>query len=71
MQTTIADYVLSNPGNINNEDLGTNDLTEAKAAFESGLDFDTIEDAGDPTVVYIKNNIIVAWYDRNAMVGFK
>ena len=71
MQTTIADYVLSNPGNINNEDLGTNDLTEAKAAFESGLDFDTIEDAADPTVVYIKNNIIVAWYDRNAMVGFK
>lgn len=71
MQTTIADYVLSNPGNINNEDLGTNDPTEAKAAFESGLDFDTIEDAADPTVVYIKNNIIVAWYDRNAMVGFK
>lgn len=71
MQTTIADYVLSNPGNINNEDLGTNDSTEAKAAFESGLDFDTIEDAADPTVVYIKNNLIVAWYDKNAMVGFK
>lgn len=71
MQTTIADYVLSNPGNINNEDLGTNDPALAKAAFESGLDFDTREDAADPTVVYIKNNLIVAWYDKNAMVGFK
>jgi hypothetical protein len=71
MQTTIADYVLSNPSNINNEDLGTNDPAAAKAAFEVGLDFDTTEDAADPTVVYIKNENIVAWYDRNAMVGFK
>lgn len=71
MQTTIADYVLSNPGNINNVDLGTNDPTEAKSAFESGLDFDTIETAADPTVVYIKNNLIFAWYDHTARVGFK
>lgn len=71
MQTTIADYVLSNPSNINNQDQAIADLTEARVQFEYELDFDTREDAADPTLVYIKNNLIVAWYDKNAMVGFK
>lgn len=61
MQTTIADFVLSNPAN---QDVD-------KTTFETGLDFDSIIDDAEPTLVYVKNNIAIAWYERNAMVGFK
>lgn len=61
MQTTIADFVLSNPAN---QDVN-------KITFETGLDFDNIVDDAEPTLVYVKNNIAIAWYETNAMVGFK
>jgi hypothetical protein len=61
MQTTIADFVLSNPAN---QDVD-------KTTFETGLDFDSIITDAEPTLVYVKNNIAIAWYEQNAMVGFK
>jgi hypothetical protein len=61
MQTTIADFVLSNPAN---QDVD-------KPAFETGLDFDSIVDDADPTLVYVKNDIAIAWYETVAMLGFK
>ena len=61
MQTTIADYVLNNPANSDMD----------KTMFETGLDYDTIMDDADPTLIYIKNDIAIAWYEQIAMVGFK
>lgn len=70
MQTTIADFVISNPANITVENLGTSDPTLARQAFQSRVTYDSIESAATPTLVYIKNNQIVAWYEKDAMVGF-
>jgi hypothetical protein len=70
MQTTIADFVLSNPANINAEILGTSDPALAKQAFEGRITFDDILTDADPTMIYIKNNSIIAWYEKDAMVGF-
>jgi hypothetical protein len=70
MQTTIADFVLSNPANINAEILGTSDPTLAKQAFEGRIAFDDIKTDTDPTLIYIKDNLIIAWYEKNAMLGF-
>ena len=70
MQTTIADFVLSNPTNINAEILGTSDPALAKQAFEGRITFDDILTDADPTMIYIKNNSIIAWYEKDAMVGF-
>ena len=70
MQTTIADFVLSNPANITAEILGTSDPTLAKQAFEGRITFDDITTDADPTMIYIKNNLIIAWYEEDAMVGF-
>ena len=70
MQTTIADFVLSNPANINAEILGTSDPALAKQAFEGRITFDDIIVDADPTMIYIKNNLIIAWYEKDAMVGF-
>jgi hypothetical protein len=70
MQTTIADFVLSNPTNINAEILGTSDPALAKQAFEGRITFDDILTDADPTMIYIKNNLIIAWYEKDAMVGF-
>jgi hypothetical protein len=61
MQTTIADYVLSNPANSDMD----------KTTFETDLIFDTILDDADPTLIYLSNNIAIAWYEQIAMVGFK
>ena len=70
MQTTIADFVLSNPVNITAETLGTSDPVLAKQAFEGRITFDDITTDADPTMIYIKNNLIIAWYEKDAMVGF-
>jgi hypothetical protein len=70
MQTTIADFVLSNPANINAETLGTSDPTLAKQAFEGRITFDTLVEDAEPTMIYVNNNTIIAWYEKNAMVGF-
>jgi hypothetical protein len=70
MQTTIADFVLSNPANINAEILGTSDPTLAKQAFEGRITFDSVVTDADPTMIYIKDNLIIAWYEKDAMVGF-
>jgi len=70
MQTTIADFVLSNPANITAETLGTSDPALAKQAFEGRITFDDIIADADPTMIYIKNSLIIAWYEKNAMVGF-
>lgn len=67
---TIAEFVLSNPANIVAENLGTSDPTLAKQAFEARITFDNIITEADPTLVYINNNTIIAWYEKNAMVGF-
>ena len=70
MQTTIADFVLSNPANINAEILGTSDPALAKQAFEGRITFDTLVEDAEPTMVYVNNNLIIAWYEKDAMVGF-
>jgi hypothetical protein len=70
MQTTIADFVLSNPANINAAILGTSDPTLAKQAFEGRITFDSVVTDADPTMIYIKDNLIIAWYEKDAMVGF-
>jgi len=70
MQTTIADFVLSNPANITAEILGTSDPALAKQAFEGRITFDDITTDADPTMIYIKNSSIIAWYEKDAMVGF-
>ena len=70
MQTTIADFVLSNPANINAEILGTSDPTLAKQAFEGRITFDSVVTDADPTMIYIKDNLIIAWYEKDAMVGY-
>jgi hypothetical protein len=70
MQTTIADFVISNPANITAENLGSSDPTLARQAFQSRVTYDSIESAATPTLVYIKNNQIIAWYEKDAMVGF-
>ena len=70
MQTTIADFVLSNPSNINAAILGTSDLTLAKQAFEGRITFDSVVTDADPTMIYIKDNLIIAWYEKDAMVGY-
>jgi len=49
MQTTIADFVLSNPAN---QDVD-------KTTFETGLDFDSIITDAEPTLVYVKNRVIL------------
>lgn len=67
---TIAEFVISNPANITVENLGTSDPTLARQAFESRVTYDSIESAAAPTLVYIKNNKIIAWYEQDAMVGF-
>ena len=61
MQTTLADYVLSNPANSDMD----------KTTFETDLIFDNILDDADPTLIYVNNNIAIAWYEQIAMVGFK
>jgi len=70
MQTTIADFVLSNPANINAAILGTSDTTLAKQAFEGRITFDSVVTDADPTMIYIKDNLIIAWYEKDAMVGY-
>jgi hypothetical protein len=70
MQTTIADFVLSNPSNINATILGTSDPTFAKQAFEGRITFDSVVTDADPTMIYIKDNLIIAWYEKDAMVGY-
>jgi hypothetical protein len=70
MQTTIADFVLSNPANINAEILGTSDPTLAKQAFEGRITFDVLVEDAEPTMIYVNNNLIIAWYEKDAMVGF-
>jgi hypothetical protein len=67
---TIAEFVLSNPANINAETLGTSDPTLAKQEFEARITYDNIITEADPTMVYINNNTIIAWYEKDAMVGF-
>jgi hypothetical protein len=67
---TIAEFVLSNPANINAETLGTGDPTLAKQEFEARITYDNIITEADPTMVYINNNTIIAWYEKDAMVGF-
>jgi hypothetical protein len=42
-----------------------------KTTFETDLIFDTILDDADPTLIYVNNNIAIAWYEQIAMVGFK
>jgi hypothetical protein len=61
MQTTIADFVLSNPANINAEILGTSDPTLAKQAFEGRITFDVLVEDAEPTMIYVNNNTIIAW----------
>jgi hypothetical protein len=70
MQTTIADFVLSNPANINAAILGTSDTALAKQAFEGRITFDSVVTDADPTMIYIKDNLIIAWYEKDAMVGY-
>jgi hypothetical protein len=70
MQTTIADFVLSNPANINAAILGTSDNALAKQAFEGRITFDSVVTDADPTMIYIKDNLIIAWYEKDAMVGY-
>ena len=67
---TIAEFVLSNPANINAETLGTSDPTLSKQEFEARITYDNIITEADPTMVYINNNTIIAWYEKDAMVGF-
>lgn len=72
MQTTIADFVLSNPPNYNSSNLGTNDPTLARSTFENILPSHSIETAAEPTIVYLnENQDMIAWYDVNAILGFK
>jgi hypothetical protein len=72
MQTTIADFVLSNSPNYNSSNLGTNDPAQARIAFESMVSSAVIESAADPTIVYLNGNQdMIAWYDINAILGFK
>ena len=61
MNTTIADFVLSNPSN----------KEESKEDFETSLDFDDVIDAAAPTLVYIKESNIIAWYETESNIGFK
>lgn len=70
MQTTIADFIISNPANINAEILGNPGPVLARQEFEARITYDTLIEQTDPTLVYAANNSIIAWYDKDAMVGF-
>ena len=61
MQTTIANFVLSNPSN--------SDLS--KEEFESSIDYDEVITVTSPTLVYVKNSNIIAWYEIQSNTGFK
>ena len=61
MQTTIANFVLSNPSN--------SDLS--KEEFESSIDYDEVITVTSPTLVYVKNSNIIAWYEIQSNIGFK
>lgn len=61
MQTTIANFVLSNPSN--------SELS--KEEFESSIDYDEVITATSPTLVYVKNSNIIAWYEIQSNTGFK
>lgn len=59
--TTIGVFVSENEPNSE----------EPREAFELNLDFDLIENAAWPTLVYVKNSNIIAWYEVQANVGYK
>ena len=61
MNTTIANFVLSN----------TSNSTDSREVFEASLDFDEIISVASPTLVYIKNSNIIAWYEIQSNIGFK
>lgn len=72
MQTTIANFVLSNPPNYNSDNLGTDDTEQARIVFENMVPNASVVDAALPTLVYLnENEDIIAWYDTNAILGFK
>jgi hypothetical protein len=61
MNTTIADFVLGNPSNSE----------ESKEVFEASLDYDEVLTISSPTLVYIKDSNIIAWYEIQSNIGFK
>lgn len=70
MQTTIADFVISNPANIDAENLGSSDPTLARQAFQSRITYDGIIEDASPTLVYVKNNEAIAWFETNSLKGY-
>ena len=69
MQTTIANFVISNPANITAEILGTSDPALALQEFQGRITYDEILTITEPTLIYKINNTAIAWYDKNAMIG--
>jgi len=61
MQTTIADYVLSNPSNT----------AETRENFESTLEYDEIIYDAEPTLIYVRSSNIVGWYEIETNIGYK
>lgn len=61
MQTTIANFVLSNPSNSQ----------DSREEFESSIDYDEIVTLTSPTLVYIKDSNIIAWYEIQSNIGYK